>query len=217
MSHQYGPGSLAATSAFAFLDSSVGRLVDAVRSAGMSENTTFIIVSDHGFKKYTKQVRPAVALASAGLGDRVYVLPEGGSAYVYFDSADLEAKVASALKGIEGIDRVVRPSEFSALGLPTTATDGQAFQLLLTAKDGYSFSGATGGPVTAEAAQLSGSHGYLASDPEMDAIFIASGYRIGARGSLGKIANIDVASTLAELLDVKLPTSKGKAIPLAPR
>jgi predicted AlkP superfamily pyrophosphatase or phosphodiesterase len=65
--HQYGPGSLAATSAIAFLDSCVGRLVEAVRASGMSDSSTFIVVSDHGFKKYTKQVRPAVAIAAAGL------------------------------------------------------------------------------------------------------------------------------------------------------
>ena len=53
-------------------------------------------------------------------------------------------------------------------------------QLLLTAKDGYSFSGATGGPVTAAVPQQRGSHGYLASDPDMDALFIASGYGVRA-------------------------------------
>ena len=88
------------------------------------------------------------------------------------------------------------------------------YQLLLTAKDGYSFSGATGGPVTAAVPQQAGSHGYLASDPDMDAIFIASGYGVKAGGKLDKIQNVDVASTLAELLGVKLPGAKGKPVPL---
>ena len=87
-------------------------------------------------------------------------------------------------------------------------------QLLLTAKDGYAFSGATGGPVTAAVPQQGGSHGYLASDPDMDAIFIASGYGVRGGGKLDKVANIDVASTIAKLLGVALPTAKGKAIPL---
>ena len=86
------------------------------------------------------------------------------------------------------------------------------YQLLLTAKDGYSFSGASGGPVTSEVLQQAGSHGYLASDPEMDAIFIASGYGVRAGAQLGRIANIDVAPTIAKLLSVPLPTAKGKPV-----
>ena len=88
------------------------------------------------------------------------------------------------------------------------------YQLLLTAKDGYSFTGATGGPVTAAVAQQASSHGYLASDPDMDPIFIASGYGVRAGASLGKIANIDVAPTIADLLGVRLPTAKGNPIPI---
>lgn len=215
--HQYGPGTLAATSAVAFLDSCVERIVDAVRAAGMSERTTFIVVSDHGFKRYTKQIRPSVAFAAAGLAGKAYVLPEGGLAYVYLDksqAAELAPKAIQALAGVEGIDKIVSPDGFAALGLPQPGRDPQMCQLLLTAKDGYSFSGATGGPVTAAVAQQAGSHGYLASDPEMDAIFIASGYGVRRGARLDRIANLDIAPTVAKLLGVALPAAKGKPIPL---
>jgi predicted AlkP superfamily pyrophosphatase or phosphodiesterase len=215
--HRYGPDSLAANDAIAFLDSCVARLVEAVRAAGMSERTTFLIVSDHGFKKYTKEVHPNVALATAGLSKQVYIMPEGGSAFVYLDpsqAAELAPKVTAALGGVEGIDQILAPEKFAALGLPQPAQDPQMFNLLLTAKPGYSFTGATGGPVTAAVPQQAGSHGYLASDTDMDPIFIASGYGVHAGGNLGRIANLDVASTIAQLLGVALPTSKGKPIPL---
>jgi predicted AlkP superfamily pyrophosphatase or phosphodiesterase len=213
--HQYGPGALAATSAIAFLDSCVARVVDAVHAAGMDGRTTFLIVSDHGFKKYNKQVRPNIALANAGLAGKVFVLPEGGSAYVYFDEPDLAPKVKSALESVDGVDRIIGPEGFAALGLPQPGKDPQMYQLLLTAKNGYSFTGATGGPVTAEVPQQAGSHGYLNTDPEMDAIFIASGYGVRASGQkLDRIANVDVASTIAQLLGVPLPTSKGKPLAL---
>ena len=213
--HQYGPGNLAANDAIAFLDSCVARLVDAVRAAGMEKDTTFIVVSDHGFKKYTNVIRPAVALEAAGLGKDVFVLAEGGTAYVYFDqAATMAPKVIAALKGVDGLDKILGPPDFPALHLPSADQDPQMYQLLLTAKDGYSFSGATGGPVTAAVPQQAGSHGYLASDPDMDAIFIASGYGVKAGGKLDKIQNVDVASTLAELLGVKLPGAKGKPVPL---
>ena len=211
--HTYGPGSLAATDAIAFLDGCVAKITDAIRAAGMADRATVIVVSDHGFKKFTKQVRPNVALDGAGLAKSVYVLPEGGSAYAYFDAA-LAPKVVKALDGIEGIDKIIGPADFGSLGLPRQNRDPQMYQLLLTAKDGYSFSDAVGGPVTSEVRQQAGSHGYLASDPDMDAIFIASGYGVRAGARLDKIANIDVASTIANLLGVRLPGSKGKPVPM---
>ena len=212
--HSYGPKTLAATSAIAFLDSCVEKVVAAVHETGMDDRTTFLVVADHGFKGYTKEIRPAIAIAAAGLTGKVQVVPEGGTAMIYLASADVLPQAVKALEGIEGIDKVLGVDSFAALGLPTPARDPQMSPLLLTAKDGYSFSGATGGPVTAAVPQLRGSHGYLASDPEMDALFIASGYGVRAGALAGRISNIDVAPTIAQLLGVALPSAKGKPLPL---
>ena len=216
--HQYGPNTPAGRTAMAFLDSCVEKLVRAVKEAGLAERTTFLIVSDHGFKAYRHQIRPAVALQAAGLGDKVYVLPEGGTAFVYFkegeDAASLAGKVREALAGVEGIDRVIDAADYAALGLPRPERDAQFGQLLLAAKDGYAFSGATGGPVTAAMAQAGGSHGYLASELDMNAIFIASGRGVRAGGRLGLISNLDIAPTIARLLGVELQGAKGRALPL---
>ena len=215
--HEFGPGTLAGTAAIGFLDGCVANVVEAVRAAGMSERTTFVIVSDHGFKPYTKQIRPSVALAAAGLAGKAYVLAEGGAAYIYFDkaqAAELAPRAIRALAGVEGIDRIVSPDGFGALGLPQPERDPQMGHLLLTAKDGYAFSGATGGPVTAAVPERAGSHGYPASDPDMDALFIASGYGVRSGVRPGRIANVDIAPTVAKLLGVALPTAKGKPIPL---
>ncbi len=212
--HQFGPKSLAANAAMAFLDSCVEKVVAAVHEAGMDDRTTFFVVADHGFKGYTKEIRPAIALAAAGLAGKVHVVPEGGTAMIYPASPDLIPQAVKALEGLEGVGQVVTQDGYAALGLPLPAKDPQMSPLLLTAKDGYSFSGATGGPVTNAVPQLRGSHGYLSSDPEMDALFIASGYGV-RKGSLpAKISNLDVAPTLAALLGVPLPSAKGKPLPL---
>jgi predicted AlkP superfamily pyrophosphatase or phosphodiesterase len=215
--HAFGPKSLAATSAIAFLDSCVEKVVAAVHEAGMDDRTTFLIVADHGFKGYTKEIRPAIALAAADLAGKVYVVAEGGTAMVYLDqaqAAELLPKAVQVLQGVEGIDKVIGVDGFAALGLPLPAKDPQMSPLLLTAKDGYSFSGATGGPVTAAMPQLRGSHGYLNSDPEMDALFIARGYGVRMGALSGRISNLDVAPTIAKLLGVPLPSAKGKPLPL---
>jgi hypothetical protein len=126
----------------------------------------------------------------------------------------LAPKAIQALQGAEGIEKIIGPDGFAALGLPQPERDPQMFQLLLTAKDGYSFSGATGGPVTAAVPQQAGGHGYVASDPEMDALFIASGYGVRSGARLERVANTDIAPTVAKLLGVTLPTAKGRPIAL---
>ena len=71
-----------------------------------------------------------------------------------------------------------------------------------------------GGPVTAAVPQQAGSHGYLASDPDLDAIFIASGYGVKPRPKLDKVSCTDLAPTIARLLGVELPSAKAKALAL---
>ncbi len=212
--HQYGPNTLAGRTAMAFLDSCVEKLVTAVHQAGLSARTTFLIVSDHGFKAYQREIRAMVALQAAGLGEKAFVLPEGGSAFVYVKAAEWIPKVREALTGVEGIDRIYGVDEFPALGLPRPERDPQFGQLLLAAKDGYSFSGATGGPVTAAVPQVGGSHGYLASDTDMNPIFIVSGRGVKAGVKLGVVSNLDIAPTIAKLLGIALPSAKGKPLPL---
>jgi predicted AlkP superfamily pyrophosphatase or phosphodiesterase len=184
----------------------------------MTDRTTFLIVSDHGFKAFTKQIKPNAALKAAGLDKQVFVLPEGGTAFVYMepfsDAAKLVPLVRKALDGVEGIERIAGVEDYPGLGLPNPDRDPQFGHLLLAAKDGYSFSGATGGPVTAEVPQQGGSHGYLASESDMNPLFIASGYGVRKGVQLGTISNIDIAPTIAKLLGLTLPSAKGKTLAL---
>ena len=212
--HSYGPGSLAAKDAMGFLDGLVAQIVMAVRDAGLADRTTILVVSDHGFKAFKNEVRVVNALQAAGLDKKVYVLPEGGSGFVYIEDPAVTAKTREVLAGIEGVAHVYGPDDYAALGLPKPDRDPQFGQLFITAKEGYSIAGTAGGPVTAAVAQTGGSHGYLASDPDLYPLFIASGYKVRKGVKLGLVSNLDVAPTIAKLLGVQLPTAKGKPLPL---
>jgi predicted AlkP superfamily pyrophosphatase or phosphodiesterase len=214
--HTYGPKTLAATSAVAFLDGCVAQIVAAIREAGMADRATVFIVADHGFKRYTKEIHAAVALNAAGLAGKTHLLNEGGSALVYVQKSQRDELLLTAIKAleaIEGVDKVIGRDGFPA-GLPTPEDDPQMSDLFVTAKAGYSFAGAIGGPVTAAAAQIGGSHGYIASDPDMDGLFIASGYGIAVGTKLERIANVDVAPTIARLLGVSMPSARGTTLPI---
>ncbi len=114
----------------------------------------------------------------------------------------------------EDIAGVTAPEDFRALGSPLPPKDPQMFDLLLAVKSGCSFAGDTGGAVTAAVPQQVGSHGYFGSDPDLDAIFIASGYGVKAGAKLDEVRSNDLVPRIAELLSLPLPTAKGKALNL---
>ena len=224
--HRYGPRTPAAMDAMAHLDSQVATILGAVEKAGLSKQTTVFVVSDHGFKAVKRQIRPNVVFTKAGLltveagkavGARVYSVPEGGTALVYMTvpdpSGDLVKQAKSALNGLEGLASIIEAPEFDKYGLPQPTPTGQMGALLLTAKEGYAFTGDVGDAPVVDAPPGSlGSHGYLASDPDLQALFIASGRGIRPGIKLESVSNLDLAPTIARLLDLEMPAAKGKVL-----
>jgi arylsulfatase A-like enzyme len=142
--HRYGPRTLASYDAIAFLDSCIKQLVDATKEAGMLDRTTFLVVSDHGFKTVTKQVQLNALLASAHLDNEVQAVAEGGSAMLYIAKPhrdQLLSQLKTLLAGTQGVGRVVEQSEYAALGYPLPSTNPQMPDLLALAKSSYAFSG----------------------------------------------------------------------------
>jgi predicted AlkP superfamily pyrophosphatase or phosphodiesterase len=226
MQHRYGPGTLAAHAVMAHLDSQVASIVQAVEQAGLSARTTFIIVSDHGFKAVKRQINPNVALVNAGLIEvtdnkptsvSAWVMPEGGTALAYVTAPDEDGRIRARLKetltGIDGIDRIVEPAEYAAFDLPVPTDSNQMGEFFLTAKNGYAFTAALGAQLVNDAPEGSlGSHGYLNTDPDLRAIFIASGRGITRGTAIDSVDTIDVAPTIARLLGLPLPNADGRAL-----
>jgi predicted AlkP superfamily pyrophosphatase or phosphodiesterase len=100
---------------------------------------------------------------------------------------------------------------FGKLGLPTPNQSDQAPDLILAAEPGYMFTNESEGDfITHQPA--GGTHGYLNTDVQMQAIFIASGADIPRGISLGNISNLDIAPTVAALLGIEMKGAKGHAI-----
>ena len=224
--HRYGPDTLAAQSTMAHLDAQVAAIVNAVALAGTADRTTFFIVSDHGFKRVKRQINPNAALAKAGLVEtaggkatkaEAWVVPEGGSAIAYVTVPDADGSRLARMKGVladlEGVERVVEPAEYAALGLPLPSVTDQMGAFFLTAKDGYAFTAAAGDQVANDAAEGSfGSHGYVSSDPDLGAIFIASGRGIKPGVTLDSVRTIDLAPTMARLLGLEMAGIDGTVL-----
>jgi predicted AlkP superfamily pyrophosphatase or phosphodiesterase len=58
-----------------------------------------------------------------------------------------------------------------------------------------------------------GTHGYINTDPKMQAIFIAWGAGIPAGVRINSISNLDVAPSIAALFGLQMRQAKGHAIP----
>jgi len=224
--HRYGPRTPAAMAAMALLDTQVATILQAVQASGIAPRTTVFVVSDHGFKAVKRQIRPNVVFAAAGLlkaeggkvaSAQVYSVPEGGSALVYLTLPDedgaLLAKAKQVLAGVEGIAAVVEAPEFSKYGLPAPTATGQMGALMLTAKEGYAFTADSVEPAVVDAPPGSlGSHGYVASDPDLQALFIASGRGIKPGVTLDAVSNLNLTPTIARLLGLQMPDAKERVL-----
>jgi predicted AlkP superfamily pyrophosphatase or phosphodiesterase len=227
--HQYGPQTQAGYSAVAFADTCVARVLAAIEAAGISEKTAVFIVSDHGFTSTDKALLPNSLLRQEGwlrtTGSkideaRVNAVPEGGVALLYVNDptidADARKKVHDLFVGREGIADVIEPDRFAEFGLPDMRDWPQMADMVLVAKDGYNFSGkADDERWVAPSAQVGaylGNHGFIATNPKMNAIFIAAGAGLKRGVDLGQFENIDVAPTVAHLLGISLPDTDGKVL-----
>lgn len=219
LQHEYGALSPAAYAACAYADTRLARLVTAARKAGILDRVTFIVASDHGFADYTHAIQPNAALVRMGLlherrGEyrgKVWVVPDGGEALLYIRDrahhAALEARLIKHFTDVPGVAHVYTGAEAGKLGIPAPGTTDQAPDLYLAAKPGYAFAWGTTGAVVRRVHPARGAHGYLNTDPDMQAVFVASGARIRRGVDLGTISNLRVAPTIAKLLGVSLPAA----------
>jgi hypothetical protein len=85
--------------------------------------------------------------------------------------------------------------------------------LLLVAGDGYAFVAAPNGPPVVDVPPASlGSHGYVATEPDIQAIFIASGRGIRSGVAVDRVRTLDLAPTAARLLGVDLGPVEGRVL-----
>ena len=195
MQHRYGPGTLAATATMAHLDAQVATIVQAVEQAGLAARTTFVIVSDHGFKTVRRQIMPNAAFLKAGLLEvtegkvtSARVSPDVGrrNGARLSDGAGCRRAAACACEGGSHRDRGNRRDHRARrLRVIRAAVPGRKRsdgRVPVVRQRRLSLSTAAAGEVVADASEGGlGAHGYLSSDPELQGLFIASG-----RGDQGR-------------------------------
>jgi len=225
--HAHGPQSAEAYAAVKFADDCV-RDVWSELQKSFPGKATLIVSADHGFFPYQQMIQPNVLLRKEGLvktdeknkvvGGDVRVIGQGGASFLYvLDQAHREAvieRVAAMFKDVEGVDLVIASKDFAKYGMADPERNPHMADVVLSAKSGYSFSDSLAGDlvVTPKSDDVKGTHGYDPNQPGMHATFVAWGAGIRPHVKLGSIDNIDVAPTIAALLDLPFANVDGHTL-----
>jgi len=216
--HLHGPDSPQAFTALENIDRLIGTIRQAVKTSEPSDQVDFIVVSDHGFQPVDKQFHPNAVLTSLGLAGttdapekwRIFAFESGGSfGLVAHDPNDTEAITLAtdafkqlAEEGIWGIDNVYDATQTKALeGYPNAFSS-------VSLKPGYAIGDGSSGPWLTTPKNLMGMHGYAPGPKELDASFLAFGPGIPHR-HIARSKLVDVAPTVAHILDLQMPNLEG--------
>jgi predicted AlkP superfamily pyrophosphatase or phosphodiesterase len=206
-------------------DTYIGRIVEATREADIFGKTTFFIVSDHGFAGVDRKFSPNVALAKEGLitldgsgratSWRAAAWPAGGSCAIVMrdpDDRNTEARIRAvfsewAMRAGSPIARMISHEELEQMGaIPQAA-------LVLEAAPGFSSDDLVTGPEEHPSEDTyRGTHGYLPTNPEMRASLVVYGVGVRSGTTVPLVQMVDIAPTIAALLDLNLPNAEGRPI-----
>ncbi len=213
--HKYGPHGYGARFALEVSDECVEILREAVDEAGLESKTTFVVCSDHGFLEIRRELRPLIVLKEAGLLDKVKVHGGGFYRMLNFDPSIDKGQLEKCLKEIselDGMQRIVRPEEYHALGLPEPDESAYVGDVILVPEPDVQISTSTEPPLLKHREQVAGAHGFFPDHPDLWTLAIFSGAGIQRGASLGTMHNADIAPTIARLLDLDIGDVDGRVL-----
>ena len=195
MRHRFGAESPEAYAAMERLDRRVGRIVNAVKKAGLYNDTLFCIVSDHGQQDAPHGVLLDQKLRTA-CGARAQSL--GMGAYIFGDDLEGAQKALKENRAAWGIGKILEAPELKAVHAPLEV------RLAVDALPGHCF--------IDETEETRGEHGFYLDAPQARTLLCLSGPGVKKGAALSNIDLVDIAPTLAWRLGLSLPEAQGKII-----
>lgn len=221
--HKYGPHTPESHAELERIDAEIGKIRSSVEQSGRTNETAWVLVSDHGFLPVTKLFHPLIALHEAGLITtdknghvtdwKVYQRNLTGSAFFEVKDSNDSASIEKATELIKelaadpanGIAHVYTPEELKALG-----ADPEAF-LAIDPVKGFGFGSNLTGPRVTDSISK-GAHGYNPQLPEMRSSLILSGAGIKRCSALEGVTVEDIGPTAAALLGASIPNARGRDV-----
>lgn len=214
--HEEGRDGQKVRNAVYVADLGVGMIINALKDAGIWNETVLIVTGDHGFNNVTTSVNPNVWLMKAGLITDVkkddwkaQFNSVGGSTYLYLkDKNDKQtlSKVIEILFNLpdeqKKLFRIINRNQLNAIGANSEVA------LALSGINGGSF----GGTFTGDAVKpgKGGSHGSFPDTHDIQTGFVAHGPGIKKGGVIPVMNLRDIAPIIAKLLRFPFPSADGK-------
>ena len=195
MRHHHGVDSPEAHAAMERLDRRVGRVVEAMKKAGLWEETLFCAVSDHGQQDAPKGILLDAELKAA-CGARAQSL--GMGAYIFGSDLEKARKVLEENRESWGIARIYTEKDLRSLHAP------QDVHLAVDALPEHCFIDKPG--------ETFGEHGFSLGCPQARTLLWLRGPGVKRGFRLPEADLVDIAPTLAKALGLNLPEAEGKTL-----
>lgn len=211
--HKVGLRNQSVADALLVVDDAIQTIVDAIDQAGITENTTLLIVGDHGFYDVHTSLSPNVWLKKKGIYKsnrrwKAKFYTADGSAFLYLkdpkDERTLQ-KVRRILLDLpddhKNLFRIIERDELVNVGADPDAV------LALNPVPGITVRPTGSGKVLGQA--TGGSHGYFADFPEIMTGFVGWGSGLNSGVVIEQMNVPDIAPIIARLLEIDFTAEDG--------
>lgn len=198
--HTYGPDSPEMAKIVKDIDLEVGRLYQKLMNLPIANKINFIIVSDHGMRSISRdRVIYLDKILDQSLVENIY---GSNPSFIIKAKPGKKQQLYNSLKKIKHLHVFLQGSTPKALHMGVSHNFDD---VILIAEKGY---------CVFETKDIShdfgGAHGYLNTDKQMNALFIATGKGFKKGYQQNKIRNIDVYNLIAHLLKITPAQNDGK-------
>ena len=229
--HEYGRDADSVKLAMETNDRAIGDVLQAIKEAGIENNTAVIVVGDHGMATIREVMRPNLLIK----GIAAKFQPAGGACFLYKYPGASNSEIPGIVQAVtDSLDklpkekrklfRIINRKELDQMGADSAAI----LALSGTNGSGLVFSASTTaaktqnhGPGTLIQQSKydgvfyptkGGHHGYDPENLEMHTGFIAYGANIIKGGHIDHLSEPDIAVLVAKLLGIDFQTPDGKYI-----
>jgi len=201
--HRDGPGANSVQRSLGRQDQEIERLVEGLREQGQWDETTLVIVSDHGMAsaQQTVDIEKLLGASSKDGGPKISaeVYGIGGFASIALREPSSPRKDPLAREVVQrlrdaGLEAYPRPQAPKSWGVAHPRFGDVVVRAPI------------GTAIAPERLRIKGFHGYSPTAPEMDGIFYAFGSGVEPGRRLPRVRNVDVAPTVLDLLAQPIPS-----------
>lgn len=226
--HYFGYDSQQAEDSLKRHDKRLGEIIQTLKDENIYEDTTIILLGDHGHIPTDKVLSINKKFELEGLltskngkiiSHKVITKSTDGSAYIYVKDASIKDRVRYILEQLQettgAINKIYEKEDIIHLKMQTEA------DFMVDANDGFYFNDRLEKQVVTNIEMENGrvkkgyllsSHGYLNNHKDYETLFMISGKGIKKGFEIGDMSLVDEAPTMAKILDLKMQNVDGRIL-----